>query len=320
LEPLTIQNTIFNEQVLAAEIVGFVNQFNQLVKLSNDKTTTSVAFNEELERLKKRVEPFLKNFNSDIDKQIFKALSATKTNGIDANFANELYAKSIFTNEAKLRAALNKMKLSNAAKTLGRDPLLNHVDRMYSLHNKLVASPLSKLNTEIDVLQRTYIKAQMDMQPNRVFYPDANSTLRVAYGKVEGYSPTDAVTYNYYSTLSGLMAKENPNVFEFTVEDKLKELYNNKDFGRYANSNGEMPIAFVASNHTIGGNSGSPVLNGRGEIIGVNFDRCWEGTMSGLMFDPAQCRNISVDVRFILFMLDKYAGATHLLDEIEIVE
>ncbi|MCL2028725.1 MAG: S46 family peptidase, partial [Bacteroidales bacterium] len=133
-------------------------------------------------------------------------------------------------------------------------------------------------------------------------------------------SPSDEVTYNYHTTLSGLIAKENPEIFDYVVEDKLKELYNSKAFGPYANARGDMPIAFVASNHTSGGNSGSPVLNGKGEVIGINFDRCWEGTMSDLMFDPTQCRNISVDVRFILFMMDKYANAQHLLEELEIVE
>ncbi|MCL2683459.1 MAG: S46 family peptidase [Bacteroidales bacterium] len=329
LEPLSTQNLIFNEHVLAPEIVGFVQQFNQLLKLSNDKTVKPAVFNEQLNLLKGRVTPFFKDFDASVDKQLFKSLSIVDIDGVEVRFVDfpdknfdqyvdEMYAKSIFTNEAKLNAILKKFPSKSAIKSLENDPLLNYVDRVYSMYYSMIAPALREQNAIIDVLQRTYIKAQMDMQPDREFYPDANSTLRVAYGKVEGYSPSDAITYKYYTTLSGLMAKENPNVFEFVVEDKLKKLYNDKNFGPYANSKGEMPIAFVASNHTIGGNSGSPVLNGKGEIIGVNFDRAWEGTMSGLMFDSTQCRNISVDVRFILFMLDKYAGATHLLDEIEI--
>jgi hypothetical protein len=188
------------------------------------------------------------------------------------------------------------------------------------MHGSMIAPALREQNARIDLLQRTYMRAQMKMQPDRMFYPDANSTPRVAYGRVEGFSPSDAVTYHYQTTLGGLMAKENSNVFEFTVTDKLKELYNTKNFGPYANSEGKMPICFIASNHTIGGNSGSPVLNGNGDIIGVNFDRVWEGTLSGLMWDPERCRNISVDSRFILFILDKFADARYLLEEIEVVK
>jgi hypothetical protein len=331
LEFLMIQNIYFNEHVLAAEIVGFVNQFNQLLKLADDKTTNQAAFNEQVNRLKGRVAPFFKDFNADIDKQIFKALSTVKIDDADVRFVDfpdmdfdqyvdQMYAKSVFTNEAKLNEILRKMKRSNVVKSFGKDPLLNYVDRVYAMHNSMVAPMLREQNAKIDLLQRTYMKAQMEMQPDRMFYPDANSTLRVAYGKVEGFSPSDAVTYNYYSTLAGLIAKENPNIFDYVVEDKLKELYHGKNFGPYANAKGEMPIAFIASNHTTGGNSGSPVLNGRGEVIGLNFDRCWESTMSDLMYDPDQCRNISMDIRFLLFMIDKYANAKHLLNELEIVK
>jgi hypothetical protein len=295
-----------------------------------EKKGESIVFSEQIELLKKRVAPFFKDFDANVDKQLFKALSAAKIEGADVRFVDfpdknferyvdEMYAKSIFTNETKLNAALLNVNPSNIAKILGSDPLLNYTDRVYTAYNSLVAS-LLKEQAAIDLLQRTYMKAQMEIENERDFYPDANSTLRVTYGKIDSYSPSDAVTYNYYSTLSGLIAKEDPNIFDYVVEDKLKTLYNNKDFGSYANAKGEMPIAFIASNHTTGGNSGSPVLNGKGEMIGINFDRCWEGTMSDLMYDSNQCRNISLDVRFLLFIIDKYANAGHLLDEIEIVK
>jgi hypothetical protein len=159
-----------------------------------------------------------------------------------------------------------------------------------------------------------------ELLPGRKYYPDANSTLRVAYGKVGGYKPKDAVRYDYYTTLEGVMQKENPAVDEFMVAPKLKDLFNNKDFGQYANKNGELPVAFCASNHTTGGNSGSPVFNGEGQLIGTNFDRNWEGTMSDIMYDPNQVRNIVLDVRFTLFVIDKFAGAGYLLDEMKIVK
>jgi len=163
------------------------------------------------------------------------------------------------------------------------------------------------------------MKGQMEYQPQRMFYPDANSTLRISYGKVEGYKPLDAVRYEYQSTIEGIMQKDNPNIYDYDIPAKLRDLYAKKDYGRYA-VNGTIPVAFTASNHTTGGNSGSPVLDAEGNLIGVNFDRCWEGTMSDIMYDPEQCRNITLDIRYALFVVDKLAGAKRLIDEMEIVE
>jgi hypothetical protein len=160
----------------------------------------------------------------------------------------------------------------------------------------------------------------MEMQPEKTFYPDANLTLRVTYGKVDGFFPADGVKYAHYTTLKGVMQKEATGIYDYVVEDKLKELYNKKDYGDYADGNGDMPVAFIASNHTTGGNSGSPILNAEGHLLGLNFDRCWEGTMSDIQYDPDLCRNISVDIRYVLFIIDKYAGAKHLIDEMDIVK
>ncbi len=337
LEPLTIQHTYFNEQVLAPEMMKFVYQFVVLLKLSEQEQSESrnnTDYLKQLDIINKQIDRFFKDFNPDVDKHIFKSLSTAKINGVDVRFVDfpdknydeyvdELYAKSAFANETKTKALLKKINAAEPrkiAKLLGKDPLLNYVERVYSMYNTMIVPMVREQNATIDLLQRTYMKAQMEMQPERNFYPDANFTLRVAYGKVAGFSPSDAVTYNYYTTLGGLIAKENPNIFDYVVEDKLKKLYSDKDFGEYANAEGEMPIAFIASNHTSGGNSGSPVLNGKGEMIGINYDRCWEGTMSDLMFDETQCRNIGMDVRFLLFIIDKYAGATHLLEELDIVK
>ncbi|MDR2907670.1 MAG: S46 family peptidase [Bacteroidales bacterium] len=331
LEPAITQNTYFLEHVRTPEVVQFSGQFiNELIALIKEQNISKTAFQVQLDKLKERGAQFFKDFDADVDKEIFKTMSLVKIDGVEMRFVDfpdkdfdkyvdEMYAKSMFANEEKFNAVMKKLSFSNALKTLGKDPVLNYTDRVYAMYNAMIAPMLKDQTALINNLQRTYMKAQMEMQPDKNFYPDANGSLRVAYGKVAGFSPSDAVTYDYYSTLSGLIAKENPDIFDYVVEDKLKKLYNDKDFGDYANAKGEMPIAFIASNHTSGGNSGSPVLNGRGEIIGLNFDRCWEGTMSDLMFDENQCRNISMDIRFLLFMIDKYAGATHLLEELELV-
>ena len=152
------------------------------------------------------------------------------------------------------------------------------------------------------------------------FYPDANFTMRVAYGNVDGYQPDDAVNFNYFTTLEGIMEKEDPDIYDYVVEDKLKELYNNKDFGNYADEDGQMHVCFIATNHTTGGNSGSPVLDADGYLTGLNFDRCWEGTMSDIVYDKSQCRNITLDIRYCLFIIDKFAGASHLVEEMTIVD
>ena len=178
-----------------------------------------------------------------------------------------------------------------------------------------------ELNNQIADLQRVFMRGQMEMlSGTKRMYPDANFTLRVTYGKVGGFSPKDAVTYKHFTTLDGIMQKENPNIYDYVVTDRLRELYENKDYGRYADKDGSMHVAFIAGNHTTGGNSGSPILNADGHLLGLNFDRTWEGTMSDLIYDPSICKNISVDIRYVLFIVDKYAGATRLVDEMTIVE
>ena len=179
-------------------------------------------------------------------------------------------------------------------------------------------SPDNGLLQRATQLSAEYMRALMEVFPERNFYPDANSTLRVTYGKLEGVSPRDAVSYGTTTFLDGAMAKYKPGDYEFDVPSKLIELYDNKDYGQYA-ENGKLPVCNIASNHTTGGNSGSPVLNARGELIGLNFDRIWEGTMSDVNFDANICRNIMVDSRYVLFIIDKFAEQHWLIDEMELV-
>lgn len=175
-----------------------------------------------------------------------------------------------------------------------------------------------RISEQIATVQKVYMKALLELFPNERIFPDANSTLRITYGKVSGYQPKDAVYYNPVSYLDGIMEKYIPNDYEFEVPKKLIELYQTKDFGPYG-ENGKMPVNFIGTNHTTGGNSGSPAIDAYGNLIGLNFDRVWEGTMSDLYYDPAISRNIMVDIRYVLFIVDKYAGATRLIEEMKLV-
>jgi hypothetical protein len=166
---------------------------------------------------------------------------------------------------------------------------------------------------------RLFVAGLREMQPDRKFYPNANSTMRLTYGKVLDYYPADAIHYNYFTTLTGVMEKEDPDNWEFVVPAKLKELYQKKDFGPYAMDNGQMPVAFLSTTDITGGNSGSPVINGKGELIGLAFDGNWEAMSGDIAFEPELQRTISVDIRYVLFIIDKYAGAKNIINELTIV-
>ena len=228
-------------------------------------------------------------------------------------------------------AALFNTTIHNELKTLTAAAQRGDIFELDSLAPKMAAftsgafgiyranSPSAELASKASELKSTYMKALIEVFPERNFYPNANSTLRVTYGKLEGVSPRDAVSYGTTTYLDGAMAKYKPGDYEFDMPSKLIELYDNKDYGDYA-ENGKLPVCNIASNHTTGGNSGSPVLNARGELIGLNFDRIWEGTMSDVNFDANICRNIMVDSRYVLFIIDKFAGQRWLIDEMELIK
>ncbi len=233
-------------------------------------------------------------------------------------WVDAIYAKSLLTNEDRFNKAFGKGS-PKAWKKLTKDPGYRVARSLFSHFLDQVRPAHAQLSDRIENDMRTYVRGMMEIYPEKTYWPDANSTLRLSYGKVEGSAPRDAVNYIHHTTLDGVIDKHIPGDAEFDLPQRLIDLNRAKDFGAYG-ANGAMPVCFTSSLHTTGGNSGSPVLNGRGELIGLNFDRSWESTMSDIQFDPAKCRNICVDTRYILFIIDKFAGARHLVDEMTLVK
>jgi hypothetical protein len=338
LIPLNVAADYLKEGGQGVEIVRYANSFNDLLKLSKAKDTKPEDITKTVEQLKNSAESYFKNYNAGVDKKVFISLLGIwhkeldpafqpeifrivdhKYNGDIGLYAREIFSKSIFTSAGKVKSFLNSYKTAKY-KSIENDPAFKLAQSIYSFNSETLLPRISGIKSHLDSLQRLYILGLREFYPNRQFYPDANLTLRIAYGKVAGYSPADAVNYKYFTTLEGIMQKENPEIYDYLVEPRLKKLFASRDYGRYADKDGTMHVAFIASNHTTGGNSGSPVLNADGQLIGINFDRNWEGTMSDLMYDPDQCRNISIDIRYCLFIIDKFAGAKRLVDEMILAE
>ena len=336
--PFDIASVYLNEAGMAIEIVRFAGGFFELVTISKKTETKEEDISKVLDKLKKSAATFYKDYQQGIDQRVMKEmLTEMKKNmnndylpmvfiEIEKNYkndfsaySNDLFAKSLLTDSTRLRQFLNNYKKKDYKK-LEKDPAYTLSKSIYSRNEKDVAPFINKFNGKIDSLQRIYMTGQMQFEKGKRFYPDANSTLRVSYGKVDDYRPFDGVQYEYYTTSQGILEKEDSAIYDYAVDPKLKNLIITRDFGRYSDKDGTLHLAFTASNHTTGGNSGSPVLDANGYLIGLNFDRNWEGTMSDLMYDPDQCRNITLDIRYCLFIIDKYAGAGHLINEMKIIE
>ncbi len=338
LLPLDLSSIYYNEAGNAIELFKFTRSFTALVKLSQDKKTKKEDLDKALAKAKTATEDFFKNYSQTVDHELMPwllseyaancpkeycpseltALSA-ENKGDFKKYSDAVFKESIFASKEKMMAFLNNYQASNYKK-LSREPVYSMAQHFADNYTQNIQGKIDVLRNRIDSLNRIYMKAQREMQPSKRFYPDANLTLRIAYGNILDYKPADATGFNYFTTLDGVMQKEDTAVYDYVVDPKLKELFSRKEYGKYADKDGSLHTCFIASNHTTGGNSGSPVFNGSGELIGLNFDRCWEGTMSDIIYDPDQCRNITLDIRYCLFVIDKVCGAGNLVNEMNIRE
>lgn len=325
-EAFTYESTIRN-----IELMRTLGYFDRLVSLYENNGE------EAFKNYKARLLPYLANMYNDyhpeIDREVFEVLSGMYLENMEDRFIPEgfktipdskyltglVYDKSMFTEYEKIEALLNQDSIPMVIEIIKSDPAYITALEWRQVYDETITPEFNRIQDEINVLQKKYMKALMEVFAEKRFFPDANSTLRVTYGQVNGYQPRDAVYYKSSTYLSGVMEKYKPGDYEFDLPPKLMQLHEDKDFGPYVDQTGDVPVCFIGTNHTTGGNSGSPALDAKGNLVGLNFDRVWEGTMSDLYYDPSICRNIMVDARYILFIIDKFAGAGHLIEEMDIV-
>jgi hypothetical protein len=319
--------SMMNEAILAIELFRQAPRIGGMMRQGADK-----------EMLVSQVERFFKDYHRPIDRDMFAAMLEAynremperfippfyetiqrKYKGDYAGFAEDTYDKSVFSSQEDMLKLLEKYEDNPEAaiEQLEKDPVLDYLGQFRTLYLMGITPEHSRIENELEQTYKVYMAALLEKEKDRLLYPDANFTMRLAYGKVDSYKPWDGVHYQYQTTLSGIMDKGQEDFEDYLVPEKLVELYEAKDYGPYG-VDGTMPVCFIASNHTSGGNSGSPVLDAHGRLIGINFDRNWEGTMSDVHYDPSLCRNISVDIRYVLFIIDKFADASYLIDEMDI--
>jgi len=317
------------------ELLRFATNFKNITE-NHDSLETAGVLESELDKLARVINGFYKNFDAEVDQRIFEAQAslfiegtpdelmsptlseaADKAQGDWSELASAVYDDSVLDDRPELEELLTKSG-KKISKTLSQDPFYLMAEELLENYNDNIRQAYSQFKIQEEEIMREYVRLTMKLFPNNDYWPDANSTMRLTYGKMEGSEPVDGMAYKPYTTLEGIFYKYVPGDKEFDVPEKLLELYRNEDYGRYA-TNGELRVCILGSNHTTGGNSGSPALNANGQLVGLNFDRTWESTMSDIMFNPEICRNIMVDVKYVLFIIDKFAGAGHLVDEMNLV-
>lgn len=332
IEPYALARSYFIEiPYRKIELIGLARSFEEVVDRLNKEEEVEDA---EFDKLKEKLNKFYKDFDHSTDREVATLLVQRYKDDMAAEFIPEfinvedeeklaskiesMYERSSFAHKAELEGWLESRDLKKL-KNLKEDPAFELMVQFWEVYRNQISPEYSAINKEIDSLSSIYIRGLRKYVPDR-YYPDANSTLRLAYGKVEGFQPEDGVSYSFYTTTKGIIEKYDPSSPDFDLPDRLVELIQNENYGEYQDVEGYMPVCFIASNHTSGGNSGSPLLNGKGELLGLNFDRNWEGTMSDINYDIRLCRNISVDIRYVLFVVDKFAEAEHIMSELTIVK
>ncbi len=324
------QALVFTEDALfSIDALMLPWQFLDLYQDLKSKESTSTG--EMVETYKNKTETFFKDYNFKTDKKVASAMFRLYNENVNKDlhpdflkkiqsefkgdydkYVDFLYSKTMFTDKQKLLQFINKPSL----KLLENDPMfkasLSIGNSYYNIYG-IINGYIEKLNRG----NREYIAGTLEMKKDVINYPDANSTMRLTYGKVSDYYPRDGVHYNYYTTLKGVIEKEDPKILDFIVPQKLKDLYNNNNYGKYGRD-GELHLCFTTDNDITGGNSGSPVLNAEGELIGLAFDGNWEAMASDINYEPEIQKTICVDIRYVLFIIDKYAGAENIINELDI--
>jgi hypothetical protein len=317
----------------ATELIDFITDFHYLYILLLTEEENTEDISDEIQELRDLTKDFFKEYHQSTDRKVAKAmfklyLAHTSNNqrpdiyeiiskkyrGNIDKFVDKLYKKTFFTDEEKVMKFLDDPSILLLTNDAGFQ-VGNSIFRKYFEEYAV----LDKYDLELDKLKRLYIQAKMEMNPTKEFYPDANFTMRLTYGTVEDYSPRDAVHYNYFTYLNGVLEKEDTSNFEFIVPPKLKKLFHARDYGNYGVGD-RMPVCFITNNDITGGNSGSPVLNSKGELVGLAFDGNWEAMSGDIAYEPLLQRCICVDIRYVLFIIDKFAGNSELIKELTITD
>jgi hypothetical protein len=328
MEEYEVIHNLMGEAAFTVELIRFGSLVHAMM------TDTASA-----DLIRKQAGQFYKDYYHPLDQELFAAMMENyrkngkqeyypqffaevdkKYKGEFSAYAEKIYAKTELKSMETLEQLIEKYEKNpeKTLKKLAKDPVATIADEFRDIYRNKVGPQMSFFRNQLDDIYKLWVQGHFEMQPEVRFYPDANFTMRLTYGQIEGYQPEDGIEYDYFTTLSGVIEKNMEGLKDYAIPDKLRILYESKDYGDYG-MNGTMPVCFAASNHTSGGNSGSPVLDANGRLIGINFDRNWHGTMSDEMYDPDMCRNISVDIRYILFIIDKFAGAGYLLDEMVLI-
>ena len=333
LEPYQFATDYYTETVRTVEIANLAMSVARLFLDGHEEGL--VTFDQD--KARELMASFYKDWYLPIDKESFVAVMNEYEKNVPAGFKPEYYkdklasygsvetwAEDMFTNSIFIDQTRAEALTAADKEAVMADPATEFFNEFLKWYYADILPVTTRLNQELQLAYRDYMRGQMvycrTQRVMKDFYPDANLTLRVAYGHIKGYSPADGVYYTPSSTIKGIMEKDNPEIFDYNIPQRLRDIYATKDYGRWADASGEVPVCFIATNHTTGGNSGSPVINADGDLIGLNFDRVWEGTMSDIVFDPEICRNIALDVRYVLFTIDKIGEADYLFDEMTFTE